>query len=76
MASKQQTRPGVRELAKDTGSGRIGVVMGKVGGRVQMRPVGGGVEWDARPDNVVTPSEQEKLTVRPAITSSDGRNGL
>ncbi|SES50135.1 hypothetical protein SAMN04487983_11161, partial [Streptomyces sp. yr375] len=45
MASNQQTRPGVGELAKDSGTGRIGVVMGEIGGRVQIRPVRGGKEW-------------------------------
>jgi hypothetical protein len=35
MASNQQTRPGIGELAKDSASGRIGVVMGEIGGRVQ-----------------------------------------
>lgn len=76
MASKQQTGPGIRELAKDIGSGRIGVVMDRVGGRVQMRPIGGGVEWDARPDNVVAPTAREELSACPAITSGNGRNGL
>ena len=44
MASNQQTRPGIGELAKDTAKGRIGIVMGELGGRVQIRPIGGGRE--------------------------------
>lgn len=50
MASDQQTRPDIGELAKDTARNRIGVVMGDFGGRVQMRPIRGGLEWDASPD--------------------------
>ncbi|MGW5248503.1 hypothetical protein ACWEQN_32570 [Streptomyces sp. NPDC004129] len=46
MASNQQTKPGIGELAKDSATGRIGVVMGEFGGRVQIRPIGGGTEWD------------------------------
>lgn len=36
MASNQQTRPDIGELAKDSASGRIGVVMGEIGGHVQL----------------------------------------
>jgi hypothetical protein len=76
MASNQQTRPGIGELAKDTASGRIGFVMGEVGGRVQIRPIGGGTEWDAMPDNVVTPSAREELSARLAIKNGNSRDGL
>lgn len=76
MASNQQTRPGIGELAKDSATGRIGVVMGEVGGRVQIRPVGGGMEWDARPGDVVAPSAREELSARLAIRNGNSRDGL
>lgn len=76
MASNQQTRPGISELAKDSASGRIGVVMGEVGGRVQIRPIGGGREWDAMPDNVVAPRAREELSARLAVRNGNSRNGL
>ncbi|MGC9537087.1 hypothetical protein [Streptomyces sp. UG1] len=78
MVSNQQTRPGIGELAKDTSRGRIGVVMGKLGGRVQMqiRPVGGGKEWDAIPDRVEPPSAREELSARLAIKNGNSRGGL
>jgi hypothetical protein len=76
MASNQQTRPGIGELAKDTARGRIGVVMGEVGGRVQIRPIGGGMEWDAMPDDVAAPSAREELSARLAIRNGHSRNGL
>lgn len=76
MASNQQTRPGIGELAKDTVSGRCGVVMGEVGGRVQMRPIRGGVEWDAVPDNVVALSAREELSARLAIRNGNSRDAL
>lgn len=40
------------EYAVDVRSGRLGEVMGRVGGRVQLRPVGGGREWDCPPESV------------------------
>ncbi|MFC7817809.1 hypothetical protein ACFUTR_24580 [Streptomyces sp. NPDC057367] len=76
MASNQQTRPGIGALAKDTASGRIGVVMGEVGARVQIRPMGGGIEWDAMPDNVVAPTAREELSARHAIRNGNSRGGL
>jgi hypothetical protein len=76
MASNQQTRPGTGELAKDTAKGRIGIVMGELGGRVQIRPIGGGREWDAMPDMVVQPSAREELSARLAIRNGNSRDGL
>ncbi|MFE7544343.1 hypothetical protein [Streptomyces platensis] len=55
MASNQQSRPEIGDLAKDLQTGQTGVVMGKLGGRVQMRPLAGGREWDAKPDDVIPP---------------------
>ncbi|MFF0206057.1 hypothetical protein [Streptomyces sp. NPDC005017] len=76
MASNQQARPGIGELAKDSASARIGVVMGEVGGRVQIRPVGGGREWDALPGDVESPSAQEALSARLAVRNGNSRAGL
>jgi hypothetical protein len=76
MASNQQTRPGIGDLAKDTATGRSGIVMGKIGGRVQMRPVRGGLEWDAMPDQVSALRAREELTARLAVRNANSRTGL
>ncbi|MYY12586.1 hypothetical protein GT204_27725 [Streptomyces sp. SID4919] len=76
MASNEQTRPAIGELVKDTVRGRVGVVMGEVGGRVQIGPVGGGVEWDALPDNVVEPGAREELSARLTVRNGNSRCGL
>ena len=76
MASNQQTRPGIGELAKDTATGRIGIVMGTIGGRVQMRPVRGGIEWDAMPDKVAALKAREELSARLAVRNGNSRVGL
>ncbi|WP_435227887.1 hypothetical protein [Streptomyces sp. Tue6028] len=76
MASNQQTRPGIGELAKDSARDRLGIVMGEVGGRVQIRPIGGGTEWDAVPRNVVAPSPREELHARLAIRNGNSRDAL
>ncbi|RPK78768.1 hypothetical protein EES45_16990 [Streptomyces sp. ADI97-07] len=76
MASNQQTRPGIGELAKDSARNRIGVVMGEIGGRVQMRPLRGGMEWDAMPDHVVALSAREELSARLAVKNGNSQVGL
>ncbi|BDD73498.1 MULTISPECIES: hypothetical protein [Streptomyces] len=73
MASNQQTRPVIGELAKDSATGRIGVVMGEISGRVQMRPVRGGREWEAMPGDVVAPSAREELSARLAVRNLDSQ---
>lgn len=70
------TRPGIGELGRDTASGRIGVVMGEIGGRVQIRPMRGGIEWDAMPDKVVPLSAREELSARLAVKNNNSRVGL
>lgn len=52
------------EYAVDSRSGRLGEVMGQVGGRVQLRPVGGGREWDCPPDSVEPAPPDEVLRER------------
>jgi hypothetical protein len=44
-------RPAVGSHVVDVRDGRIGEVMGHVGGRVQLRPVSGGREWDCPPES-------------------------
>ncbi|MGW1609235.1 hypothetical protein ACWCQZ_07475 [Streptomyces sp. NPDC002285] len=70
------TRPGIGELAKDSARARTGIVMGEVGGRVQIRPIGGGKEWEALPHNVKPPSAREELSARLAIKNGNSRDGL
>jgi hypothetical protein len=52
-------KPAVGTTAKDERNGRVGRVMGHVGGLVQLRPLQGGREWDVPPASVesVDPSE-------------------
>ncbi|WP_436846370.1 hypothetical protein [Streptomyces griseorubiginosus] len=64
----------------DTRTGKVGVVMGHEGPYVQLRPYGGGREWDAAPDAVreATPVE-EPTVIAPATPASapreDGESG-
>ncbi|MFE9647376.1 hypothetical protein ACFYO0_25310 [Streptomyces sp. NPDC006365] len=42
-----------RSYAVDVRGGRVGEVMGREGGYVQLRPVGGGREWDCPPEALI-----------------------
>lgn len=44
-------RPPVGAYVVDVRDGQVGEVMGHVGGKVQLRPVGGGREWDCPPES-------------------------
>jgi hypothetical protein len=57
-------RPAVGTHAVDARDGRVGEVMGHVGGSVQLRPVAGGREWDCPRASVTVARPEEVLTAR------------
>jgi len=57
-------RPPVGAHAVDVRDGRIGEVMGHVGGNVQLRPVCGGREWDCPPESTGPAAQEEVLRAR------------
>ncbi|MFA3843316.1 hypothetical protein [Streptomyces aureus] len=61
-------------LVLDTQTDRVGVVMGRVGPHLQLRPPGGGVEWDAPPDAVLTAGTLEIL--RAKVTEQNHRGTM
>ncbi|WP_327667910.1 hypothetical protein OHN37_39700 [Streptomyces sp. NBC_00485] len=59
------TKLPLNSLAVDTSRGdKIGYVMGHEGPYVQLRPPGGGVEWDADPNTVRRATATEELRAR------------
>jgi hypothetical protein len=50
--------------AVDTRDGRVGRVMGRVGTYVQLRPPGGGKEWDCPPEHLGTAEPGALLRAR------------
>jgi hypothetical protein len=67
--------PGVGETVRDTGSDRVGVVMDHHGPYLQLRPLGGGCEWDAEPAHVESLSQAELLSARVAEANARSRRG-
>ncbi|MYT33529.1 MULTISPECIES: hypothetical protein [unclassified Streptomyces] len=44
--------PGKGEIVRDRLRDRVGRVMDREGACFQLRPLGGGVEWDAAPEDI------------------------
>lgn len=65
--------PAVGTYALDARDGRIGEVMGHVGGVVQLRPVGGGREWECPPGSVGPAPPEELLRARVRGVNREGR---
>lgn len=66
-------KPPVGTYAVDTRTGEVGRVMGHVGPYVQLRPVGGGREWDCTPDAVRTATTMERLRAAAAYENARSR---
>ena len=69
-------RPPVGAHVVDTVTGRVGVVMGHVGPYVQLRPYGGGREWDADPGAVRQATPAERLRAATAYANARSRGEL
>jgi hypothetical protein len=62
-------------LALDTKTDRVGRVMGRQGGRLYLRSVTGGREWEAEPEDVRSANAAEKLRARVAEVNALARWG-
>ncbi|MEU6084366.1 hypothetical protein [Streptomyces sp. NPDC047108] len=65
--------PAVGVPVRDTERDRVGVVMGREGPYLQLRPLGGGREWDAEPGRVRLISQAELLSARVAEANARSR---
>ncbi|MFD8303352.1 hypothetical protein ACFV29_13535 [Streptomyces sp. NPDC059690] len=66
-------KPPVGTHVVDTRTGRTGIVMGHEGPYVQLRPYGGGREWDAEPGALLAATRAERLGGPTA--QADARSG-
>ncbi|WP_328558435.1 MULTISPECIES: hypothetical protein [unclassified Streptomyces] len=61
------------EYAVDVRDGRLGQVMGREGGLVQLRPLGGGREWDCPEDALGEAPPGEVLRARVRRLNAEAR---
>ncbi|MFF9753379.1 hypothetical protein ACF1FC_11300 [Streptomyces sp. NPDC014344] len=64
--------PPAGTVVVDEHTSRVGVVMDHVGPYLQLRPVGGGREWDADPARVRAASSAERL--RASVAAANARS--
>ncbi len=57
----------------DTRNGRVGRVMGYEGPYVQLRPYGGGREWDCAPEAIRAATTAERLRAATAYANARSR---
>ncbi|MFE4493122.1 hypothetical protein ACFRKD_11785 [Streptomyces niveus] len=57
----------------DEQGSRIGEVMGSEGPYLQLRPLGGGREWDADPERVRPATAHERLSAAVAVANAVSR---
>ncbi|MGW0711856.1 hypothetical protein ACWD4G_38880 [Streptomyces sp. NPDC002643] len=65
--------PAVGDTVEDTAVRRVGRVMGFVGPFVQLRPVDGGLEWDAEPGGLRCLTRAEALSASVAAANARSR---
>lgn len=75
-ASDKTPKPGA--LVVDTTRDRVGTVMALQYGRLYLRPVGGGREWEVIPDKVRLATREEELhaKLKDVNARSIGRRGM
>ena len=70
------TRLALGTLVRDTRHGRVGEVVDFLGDLDQVRPQGGGCEWDAMPENLEAVDRAVELSARVAEVNRRSRTGL
>ncbi|MEU9289737.1 hypothetical protein AB0D57_35065 [Streptomyces sp. NPDC048275] len=66
-------RPPIGSYAVDVRTGKVGTVMGHEGPYVQLRPLGGGKEWDCALDAVRAATAAERLCAATAYANARSR---
>lgn len=69
-------KPAVGDTVEDTARRRVGKVMGFEGPYVQLRPIGGGIEWDAEPGSLRHLTLAEALSAGVAAANARSRGEL
>ncbi|TXS29645.1 hypothetical protein EAO71_13455 [Streptomyces sp. ms191] len=57
----------------DIRTGKVGTVMGHEGPYLQLRPLGGGREWDCDPEGVRVATAAERLSAATALANARSR---
>jgi hypothetical protein len=75
VVNTTEYQPRLGDTVEDTSRRKTGRVMGFVGPYVQLRPVGGGIEWDSRSENLRPATDAEALSTGVAAANARSRRG-
>ncbi|MBT2505549.1 hypothetical protein J7I98_06460 [Streptomyces sp. ISL-98] len=75
-APSGKTPPELGDLVHDSGMGKVGEFRGAWAGKWLIRPVLGGTEWDAEPENVRPADQTERLSARTAQANARSAGAL
>ena len=73
MSTPRDHEPAVGTVVRDEQRSRVGEFRGVQSGRFMLRPIGGGREWEARPDEVRPVPADEALRLRVAAANRYSR---
>ncbi|MFE6283651.1 hypothetical protein [Streptomyces sp. NPDC057877] len=68
--------PRIGDTVQDRAVGKTGKVMGFLRPYVQLRPIGGGVEWDARPEDLTPVPVAQALSEGVSAANARSRGEL
>ncbi|MFE5855792.1 hypothetical protein ACFQ61_21615 [Streptomyces sp. NPDC056500] len=66
--------PEIGDVVRDVQTRRVGRVMDREGGYIQLRPLNGGVEWDALPEHVVPAEQSDAMSAEVARVNAQSRS--
>ncbi|WP_330333134.1 hypothetical protein OHS33_27780 [Streptomyces sp. NBC_00536] len=65
--------PAIGDTVRDTHHNRLGIVTDRLGPHLRLRPLAGGLEWDAEPEDTEPVSSLEALRARLAEVNARSR---
>ncbi|MGW4030105.1 hypothetical protein ACWEFL_12410 [Streptomyces sp. NPDC004838] len=74
-AREHPYEPEPGDVVLDAATRRVGRVMDRVGARVQIRPLNGGREWDARPEDVSPAAQSDAMREAVSQANAQTRQG-
>ncbi|MDX3747630.1 hypothetical protein [Streptomyces sp. AK08-02] len=74
MNDAELPQPGA--LVRDTVRNRVGEFMGKVGPYFMLRPLGGGLEWEADPRATESLAPEEALSVKVKVANAQSSGAV
>ncbi|MFE5854081.1 hypothetical protein ACFQ61_12810 [Streptomyces sp. NPDC056500] len=76
MAKESGLEPEVGDVVRDTRLGRVGRVMGGEGPYLRLRPLNGGLEWDALPEHLVPADQSDAMSAEVARANAQSWSQL